>query len=174
MSELPVPPVPPGADAPLDAADEALLATLASALQRHDPVPAGLTGEIRFRLSVQALHAEVAEIVRQGVDQPVLRGPEYARTETISFTGGELSALLTITPLDEGAVRVDGWLTGEGYTGAGANVQVLHAGGPARDQIAVDQHGRFAWSRLARGEVQFLFTPADPQRRPVVTRHTEL
>ncbi|SDD30533.1 hypothetical protein [Auraticoccus monumenti] len=160
-------------DEPLDAGDLDLLAALARAADVHDPVPAGLTREIRFRLSVRALHAEVAEIVAEGAGTAALRGPHQARTETISFVAGDLSVLVTLTVHDEG-VRVDGWLTGTGFSGPGADVRVLRSGAPSGDPVPVDEHGRFVVAPVARGVVQLLFTPADATRRPVVTRHVEL
>ena len=40
---------------------------------RIDPVPAGLTDDVKFALTVHALHAEVAELQRLGLESPLGR-----------------------------------------------------------------------------------------------------
>jgi len=59
-----VSPDPDIAAQPLDDLDRSILDTVAEVFRAADPVPAGLTEAIKFALTVQAMHAEVAELQR--------------------------------------------------------------------------------------------------------------
>ena len=59
---------------PLDESDVALLAALRALHAELDPVPAGLTDDVKFALTVQALHAEVAELTRLSADEVRIDG----------------------------------------------------------------------------------------------------
>ena len=78
---------------------------------RPIPLPAGLTEDIKFALTVQAMHAEVAELQRLGAESALARS-EYTRTQTMTFSAETLSVMVTLSPIDADEVRVDGWVTG--------------------------------------------------------------
>ena len=66
---------------PLDDFDSTILDTVAEVFRAADPVPAGLAEDIKFALTVQALHAEVAELQRVGAESALARS-EYTQTQT--------------------------------------------------------------------------------------------
>ena len=50
-----------------------------------DPVPAGLVDRIQFGITLDALHAEIAELQRSG-ELLGVRGDSTAEAQTITFT----------------------------------------------------------------------------------------
>ena len=153
---------------PFDSQDEAVLALLADTYGRLDPVPAGLTDEIKFALTVQALQAEVAEIVE--TESIAVRGPHRQQQgmETVTFTAGRVSLMVSPTVVGD-LVRIDGWVTR-----GGAQVEV-HGEGLSRIVVA-DVNGRFVFEDIPRGTVLFVVRLAadDPDETPVVTPRIEL
>ncbi len=153
---------------PLDQYDEHVLRGVREIHARLDPVPAQLADDIKFALSVQALHAEVAELQRLGAEGSLVRSVDYTRAETLTFTSDQLSVMVTITELDSDHVRLDGWVTG-----ADAVEVELRAGSRSSSSTA-DDDGRFAFTDVSHGMVQFVFHPADPASRPVITPNVEI
>ena len=96
---------------PLDDFDSTILDTIAEVFRAADPVPAGLAEDIKFALTVQAMHAEVAELQRVGAESALARS-EYTQTQTLTFSAEALSVMVTMSPIDADEVRVDGWVTG--------------------------------------------------------------
>ena len=99
------------ADQPLDDVDRTILDTVAEVFRAADPVPAGLTEDIKFALTVQAMHAEVAELQRVGAESALARS-EYTHTQTLTFSAEAISVMVTMSPIDADEVRIDGWVTG--------------------------------------------------------------
>ena len=175
------------ADEPLDGIDVEILAALRDLHTTIDPVPSDLATEIKFRLTVQALHAEVAELQRSAPAElaaAAVRADEYAQTESMTFTGDQLSAMNTITALDAEAVRVDGWVTTDGCA-VELRVRSVEAGGagPVTEHALADADGRFTFARVRKGMAQFVFRAPGPFRpvggvdqppRPVITPHVEI
>ena len=139
---------------PLDELDERILTSLADVLRAADPVPAGLADDVKFALTVQALHAEVAELQRVGAESALARS-EYTRTQTLTFSAETLSVMVTLSPIDAEEVRVERVDPPAGQTGAdGVGIQPLgldaaaprHDDGPVGDllqlgeDVARDQH----------------------------------
>ena len=99
---------------PLDDLDERILAGIADVLRSADPVPAGLADDIKFALTVQAMHAEVAELQRVGAESALARS-EYTRTQTLTFSAEALSVMVTLSPIDGALLcRVKRALVSEG------------------------------------------------------------
>ncbi|MEO6998107.1 MAG: hypothetical protein ABI112_08490, partial [Terracoccus sp.] len=78
----------------IDAEDVTNLRALRDLYAHIDPVPADLTERMKFAISVQALHAEVAEIM----DTALLttRGSsrsEPTPTESVTFTAASVSLM---------------------------------------------------------------------------------
>ena len=156
-------------DEPLDATDVAILGQVRSLLTAVDPVPADLTDQVRFALTVQALHAEVAELTRG--DQLAVRGGETAEgVESVTFTAASVSLMVSAKPSSDGrTTRVDGWVTR-----GGAVVEVVV--GDDRRTITSDDHGRFSVDDLPRGRTYFVIRvdPDDEAVRPVITPEVNL
>ena len=152
---------------PLDEIDDRILAAIADVLRANDPVPAGLADDVKFALTVQALHAEVAELQRLGAETALARS-EYTRTQTLTFSAEALSAMVTLSPIDDDEVRVDGWVTG---LDASATVELRADSGTTTAEV--DEDGRFTFERAPRGLVRFVFLPTG-DIRPVITPTVEI
>lgn len=161
-----------GAAADLDGADDLLLAELRSLYEVRDPVPPGLAERTKIAMTVQALHAEVAELVGPSlVAVRVEGGPSDDEDAAAAVTFSGVTASLMVAEVDASAPRLalDGWVTP-----AGATVEV-HQGGDVR-QVVADATGRFVVEDLLRGVLWFVVWPAGPQGgvRPLVTPSIEL
>jgi hypothetical protein len=155
-------------DVPLDDVDEAVLASLARALPRVDPVPTGLVERSQFAMTLAALEEEVAEVMSMAsvatmagavrADSP----PVEART--ITFTHDSVTVMIALSPSDDGLVRVDGWL-------APAAALVVELRQPGADlSTTADDDGRFAFPSVRRGPTSLLVRSAAgaPVTTPVV------
>ncbi len=155
----------------LDEQDEQTMAQLRELHARVDPVPAGLVERIEFALTVQALHAEVAELMddellatRAGPVQP----GEVTRTESVTFQAASLSLMVSLGPgSDDDVVRVDGWVTR-----AEAQVDAVTSAGTR--SATCDEHGRFVLHDLPRGRTCFVVRVGGTGVRPVITPTIEL
>jgi hypothetical protein len=151
----------------LDAIDDAVLAQLRAALEAIDPVPSTLTDEVKFRLSVAALEADIAEIVATSSELAGVRGTSYDRATSVTFTSGALSAMVTIDEQASGAASITGW-TSEG----GVEVE-LRERSRTRTSIS-DAHGRFSFADVQRGLVHFVFRHGSAGVAPVITPAIEI
>lgn len=159
-----------GPDEPIDDTDLQILAELGDLWDTLDPVPDDLTLEIRFRLSVQALHAEVAELHGDADDgvQPTSQVPELAgagafrdgapvRTDTLTFRCDQLSSMVTVASLAADMVRVDGWVT---VPECAVEMRVLardRRGRPLVHQTRADEVGRYTFDEVETGPAQLVF-----------------
>lgn len=155
------------ATGPLDDVDETVLAAMARMYAAADPVPAGLVDDVKFAMTVAALHAEVAELQRVGAPELALRSEEYARTDTVSFTTEHLSATLTTTPTSDRHSRLDGWLSG-------VDVARVELRGPSGVRSIAPSEGGFVFDQVPHGLVQLVVFPSDPSYSPVITPHLEI
>jgi hypothetical protein len=155
------------ADQPLDDFDRTILDTVAEVFRAVDPVPAGLTEDIKFALTVQAMHAEVAELQRVGAESALARS-EYTHTQTLTFSAETISVMVTMSPIDADEVRVDGWVTGHD-----SRVTVEIRTATRTISAEVDDDGRFTIDPAPRGLVRFVFLPQDAER-PIITPTVEI
>lgn len=152
---------------PIDDADLGILAQLRATLDAADPVPPDLADQVQFALTVQALRAEIAELEQLPSELAGARSVDYTRVHTVTFTSESISVVITITPLDNETARVDGWVEGPA---AEAELR-------ARSRTAtvpVDEEGRFAFARVERGPVTFVFRPLTADSKPVITPTMEV
>lgn len=143
--------------------DERLLAELSAALERVDPMPAGMTDRIRFALDLDDLEFEVAEWVREDRLAGV-RGS--AAPDTITFTVEDLTVMVSVVPAN-GGNRFDGWLVP-----GGAHTIEVRVEGHEPMTTTADEGGRFALPDVPRGITQIVvhLTATGGQRtRTVVT-----
>jgi hypothetical protein len=158
------------ANDPLDEADEELLAQLSRVFELVDPVPDGLMARLGFTLTLEHMEIELARLVSDSVEPVGARGEERARTMT--FTAENLSIMVTITPVNAGRRRLDGWLA----PGGGMHVELrLQRGG---NTTHADDDGRFEFDRVPAGLAQLVFHPTEGGEaalpNPVVTPAIEL
>jgi len=150
----------------IDGTDLANLRQVRDLFSHTDPVPSDLTERIKFALTVQALHAEVAELMESSL--LATRGPsqvEPTRTESVTFAAASVSLMLTANDSEtEGRVRIDGWVTVPG-----ASVEVVTADGSR--SVKTDANGRFVLDDLPHGPIHFVIRtdPDDESIRPVIT-----
>jgi len=105
----------------LDPRDFALLNSVRAYYDEHDPVPDGLTDRIQFQLTLDALTTEVATLTQLDMASAGTRGAATEAVRTITFTSDSVTTMVTITPLGDGTVRVDGWAA----PGAGIRIEML-------------------------------------------------
>lgn len=152
----------------IDDEDLHILARMAELYDAVDPVPDGLIDRIQFGITLDALHAEIAELQRSS-DLVGVRSHEATEAQTVTFTSASLSTMVTITPTSADRVRIDGWAA----PGGGVHVE-LRCVGQAFSTVA-DADGRFVFDDVPRGLAQFLLTPpAGSAKGPVVTPSIEL
>lgn len=152
---------------PVDELDLAILDQLGALLDALDPMPAHLVDEVRFALTLDALHAEIAQL--QAGDLAAVRGEEALATptESMTFTSSSLSLMIQVVGRAADGLEVDGWVTGGGIT-----IEVLQ--GSARLSAVSDAHGRLSWTGVQRGPTRFLVHPVHTEGRPVITPTVEL
>jgi hypothetical protein len=152
----------------IEAEDLRVLAQMANLYESLDPVPANLIERIQFGITLDALHAEIAELQRSG-DLVGVRSSEATEAQTVTFTSASLTTMVTITPMSADRVRLDGWAA----PGAGFQVE-LRLVGESLNTVA-DDDGRFVFDDVPRGFAQFLLRPPPGgAQSPVVTPSIEL
>lgn len=153
---------------PLDDQDLHTLATLRSILQASDPVPSGLAERAKFAMSVAALEAEIAEITTTTAELAGVRSTDYDRAGTITFSSGQLSAMITIELVDGSTARLSGWVT----TGP-THIELRERS--RTQETTTDDAGRFTFTPVERGLVHLVMRRLDdPQSRPVITPAIEI
>ena len=156
------------AEAPLDELDLEVLRRLDALVDAVDPVPAGLVERIGIALTVEALHAEVAELHLVGEAANAVRADETSiEAGTITFTTEVLTVMVSVHPEGDG-LRVDGWAAP-----AGMLTVELHQHGDVVVTTS-NEDGRFSFSEVERGQARFVLRrPAEPTV-PIVTPQIEL
>lgn len=151
-------------DQQLDEVDADVLADIAAVYGHVDPVPAGLVEQVQFALTLDALHAEIAELQRESAGSAALAGVRSAQTDsqTVTFTSSTLTTMVTITPTSADRVRIDGWIA----PGGGVRVELRLP--DARPQTVADANGRFVFADVPRGLAQFVLE-APGADAPVLT-----
>jgi hypothetical protein len=143
---------------PIDDLDVAALRRMAGIYDALDPVPNGMIERVQFAMTLEALHAEVAELQRSS-DLAGVRSGEATEAQTVTFTSASLTTMVTITPADADHVRVDGWVA----PGAVMTVELRVAGTALT--FETEEDGRFVFESVPRGMAQF----EESGLRPVVT-----
>jgi hypothetical protein len=152
----------------IDAEDVRVLAAMADGYTAIDPVPAGLVERIKFGITLDALHAEVAELQRCG-DLTGARSGGASDAQTVTFTSASLTTMVTITPISADRARLDGWVA----PGGEASIEVRTADGSRR--TTADADGRFVFEDVPRGLVQFVLRPTSgTAQNAVITPSIEI
>ena len=107
--ETPRPDVETLAAGPIDETDIRVLRRMAGVYSIVDPVPPALVDRIQFGITLDALHAEIAELQRSG-DLVGVRSQEATEAQTVTFTSESTTTMVTITPVSADRVRIDGWV----------------------------------------------------------------
>ena len=153
----------------LDSGDLALLNSVRAYYDERDPVPDGLVDRIQFQLTLDALHTEVATLTQLDLATAGTRSATTEAVRTITFTSDSVTTMVTLTPLGDGSVRVDGWAA----PGAGILVELLLPDGP-HDTYA-DDDGRFVFEGVPSGLAKFaLYVPHGTELFTVLSPAIEL
>lgn len=170
--ELDLPP-----DVPLDDTDRAVLADLARVTSAVDPMPSDLVERSLFAVTLAGLEAEMMDAVRMpealaGVRSTAATPTEDAPVEarTISFTHGDLTLMIQLSPERAGQVRVDGWIAvpTPAYT-----VELLRPGAEPEATDA-DEDGRFSFPVVEPGPASLVVRRPEADGGSVSTPVIEL
>ncbi len=153
-----------------DAIDERDLVNLRQLrdLYAHaDPVPAGLGERLKFAITVQALHAEVAELMESALlATRGGSGADSTRIDSVTFSSPSVNLMVSVSESEaqEGLVRIDGWVTRPGAT-----VEAVMGDRALTEKT--DANGRFVLHDLPHGPIHFVIRvdPSDATARPVIT-----
>ena len=151
----------------IDAQDLANLRAIRDLFDHADPVPADFGERMKFALTVQALHAEVAELMDSALltTRGAATGAEPTPTDSVTFTAASVSLMVTVTAVAEtDTVRVDGWVTVPG-----SRIDAVTA--DSTTSVNTDANGRFVLDDLPHGPIHFVIytSPDDHAVRPVIT-----
>lgn len=153
---------------PLDEHDLAVLDQIAAAYTAADPVPEGLIDRLQFAITLDALHAEIAQLTRMD-DLVGARAEAASETQTVTFTSQSITTMITITPTGADRVRIDGWAA----EGGGIAIELRTV--ESRLHADADEDGRFVFDDVPRGMAQFVLRPpAESGLSPVVTPAIEI
>lgn len=152
----------------IDAIDLTTLDRIEALYAQLDPVPTGLIERVQFGITLDALHAEIAELQRSA-DLVGVRSEGLADSQTVTFTSARLTTMVTISVISTEMVRIDGWAV----PGAGVTVELRTQDGTLHTAVA-DEDGRFAFESVSRGMAQFVLRTADLTDAPVLTPSIEL
>jgi hypothetical protein len=164
---------PPAADAPLDGSDLSILGGVRDLFEHADPMPADLVDNVLFAVSLADLDVELCRLTElSGLAAAGTRDDDGEQSRTVTFDSDSLTIMVTLIPLDENLVRLDGWLAPP----AACRVELRT---PAGSSVTTsDGDGRFVLDRVSRGLAKLVIrrTPADPAARAkeVVTPSIEL
>jgi hypothetical protein len=156
------------ADGLLGETDAATLRALRALFEAVDPVPDDLAERAHFALALDEVFDEVARMTRMPQDTLAVRGEQTAgtRTETLTFSADRLTAMVTLSRLGHGLLRLDGWLAPPSAVRVRLRIQ-------AGDQLETlaDADGRFSFESLPEGFGQLSFHPVgdDDAANAVVT-----
>lgn len=153
--------------APTDEMDMANLTAVRELYDQIDPMPVGLVERTRFAVTLEYMDAEVAKLVETDSLARVrsaLGTTEEART--IIFESKTVTVMVSVSPVGDDTVRIDGWLTPE----EPYRVEVRTP--DAQFQSEADATGRFSVAELPRGVFRMVIRPPKagntPANAPVV------
>lgn len=143
----------------LDDADAATLDEVRALFEAGDPVPPDLVERVHFALALDEVFDEVARMTRVPQDALAVRSEHSAgtRTETLTFSADRLTAMVTVSRIGHGLLRLDGWLAPPTAIRVRLRIQ---AG--AEHEVLADDQGRFSFDALSEGFGQLSFHPLEP------------
>jgi hypothetical protein len=141
---------------PLDDVDAAVLGELRDMFDDLDPVPGDLVERVKFSLALDEVFEEVARMTRVPLEELGVRGDaqQGTRTETLTFSAERLTAMVTVSRMGQGRLRIDGWLA----PAESCRVRLRIQGASSRETVC-DDDGRFSFEDLDEGFGQLSFHP---------------
>jgi hypothetical protein len=158
------------ASEPLDSRDGIVMQRMAALYDSIDPVPDDLVDRLLFGISLDAMHAELAELQAIPVGAFAARGNEQtSEVKTLTFTSDSLTTMVTISPAGPDRVRIDGWCA------PGGEVLVELRQGAVSQHTEADADGRFVFEEVPHGMTRFVVRAPEPGTHPpVVTPAVEI
>ena len=136
---------------PLD--DPGLFAALRRMWRARDPMPAGLVDDVLVTLEARELVDDYALLLLTDDSTELVGARSPVGVRVLEFSEGTTTVMLRVSELDDGRVRLDGWLVPAG-TGT------VHLEQDAADQSApVSAEGRFEFATVARGRSRLRLVP---------------
>lgn len=127
-----------------------------------DPPPIDLTAKVLATIAVEDLDAEyeMLQLLDNASDRAGVRSIGEAtdttlRTSTIQFAHDRINLLLRVSALDDGCVRVDGWIAP-----VVAQTVTLRNESQSR-QVTADASGRFEFTSVPAGPVRLWLEGTD-------------
>lgn len=151
----------------IDDVDVDILRRTAELFDGLDPVPDALVERINFGLTLEALHAEIADLQRSAGLVGV-RAAADSDVQTITFTSSSLTTMITISATSADRVRIDGWIAPSGVVAVELRARV-----ESRNTES-DDDGRFVFEDVPRGLAQFVLRTSGDDTPPVVTPAIEI
>jgi len=131
-----------------DGLDEETLAGLRRLHTQLDSPPSDMAEQMLLSMAVADLDAELASLRE---DQLVGSGARAAeRTRSISFETASLTIMVTTAEVDDGRVRLDGWLAPSAPLRV--ELRMPQAAGRSSQTTTADETGRFVFSGLPIGK----------------------
>jgi hypothetical protein len=140
---------------PMDAADDVLLHEVQRLFDAVDPTPVDLVEKVQFALALDEMYDEVARLTRMPQDALAVRGDAVTgtRTETLTFSAERLTAMITVSRLGNGRLRIDGWIAPP------TSIEVRLRMQGERRTARADESGRFVLDGVQEGFAQLSFHP---------------
>lgn len=151
----------------IDEADLLALERIAAMYTLLDPPPRGLVDRVIFGITLDSLHAEVADLQR--AREPAGVRGEYDGSQSVTFASKSLTTMVTITVVSADRVRIDGWVV----PGDGVHIELRFAQAPPVSTVA-DQDGRFVLDGVPRELAKFVLRPPFAEDAEVVTPSIQL
>ena len=135
--------------------DVGLFSALRRMWRAKDPMPAGLVDDVLVALATRELADDYALLTLVDDSSELIGTRSPVGVRVLEFSEGSTSVMLRVSELDDGRVRLDGWLVPAG-TGT------VHLEQDAADQSGmVSAEGRFEFAAVARGLTRLRLVP-DP------------
>ncbi|GLZ76091.1 hypothetical protein Afil01_08980 [Actinorhabdospora filicis] len=136
------------ANGPIDDVDVATLGEIREMYDLVDPMPPGLVTRVQFALELEEAEFELARICEESRLVGVRSIAE--ETRTITFDSAVLTVMISLRPVTEDRVRVDGWLAPAGEH------RVEFRLPDEKRQTVSDAQGRFVVDDVPRGRLQIV------------------
>ena len=155
---------------PIDDADLQALDVLRGIYEADDPVPPTLLDRVTFAITLDDLEAEVARLQRESVPELQARSEDVLKAQTVTFTSETLTTMVTITPIPNGGVRLDGWASPGAFLGVELRI------GEETRHVTADEDGRFVFEHVEHGLAQLVLRQNEMTEgdHPVITPAIEI
>lgn len=144
-----------GADSPLDALDAMILDEVQAMHDRLDPPPSDLNERVQFAIRLENSDIEVSRLLEDTLMTAGTRAPEEMRA--ITFESPDLTIMITVTELDAGRMRLEGWLAPA--EPLRVTLRVANLPGDYRGlsyEVAAEDNGRFVFAEVPTGLAQIV------------------